>query len=342
MPPRSKKASIADVARLAGVSVGTVSNSLNKPDSVAPATLKRVKAAISELGFVPNSSARMLRTGKQKVVGLIVTNISNPFYTEVVRGIEDRLTKDDYALTLASSNYDPERELKLLKMFEENGVPGIIAFTKTEVADHFRKAKKNGSEIVLVDSNTSGPSFSRVNLDNVSGGYQAMKHLIEQGFDQFVFVNGPHSLFQCRDRLRGAFNALEEANIDVEARFTEIQVEKMISDEGEAAFSEIQERSAHGSVGVFCVNDLVALGVSRAVRAHGFVMPRDYGVVGYDNLSFSRELFTPLSSVSQPNYRIGYRAADLLLSEIEEDGMAITEQVIFQPELIVRESSDRG
>lgn len=334
---RPKKASIADVARLAGVSVGTVSNAINRPEALATTTLNKVRKAIEELGFIPNSSARMLRTGSQKVIGLIVTNISNPYYTEIVRGIEDRLTQSGYSLTLASSDLDPDRERKYVQMFEENGVSGILAFTKGQPGEYFTAAKSRGMEITLIDSHAILAGFPTVNVDNISGGYQAMHHLIDQGYERFAMINGPHSLFQCRDRLEGATRALRDAEIDVDNLFTELVIEDMVAEDGEKSFQEIQKLGSR--TGVFCVNDLVALGMLRAVRLSGLASPDDYGIVGYDDLVFSAELSTPLSSIRQPNYQIGFRAAELLLSRLQTPELSSAESVLFQPQLIVREST---
>lgn len=334
---RPKKASIADVARLAGVSIGTVSNAINHPEALATPTLERVRKAIVELGFIPNSSARLLRTGSQKVIGLIVTNISNPYYTEIVRGVEDRVTESGYSLTLASSDLDPERERKYVQMFEGNGVSGVLAFTKGDLGEHFVGARNRGMELTLIDSHSPEAGLPTVNVDNISGGFQAMQHLIERGYQRFAMINGPHSLFQCRDRLEGAQRALRGAGLDVASLFTEYVIENMTAEDGETAFREIQ---ALGSgTGVFCVNDLVALGTLRAVRNNGLSVPHDFGIVGYDDLIFSAELSPPLSSVRQPNYELGFSAADLLLSRLQTPDVSVDEQVVFQPQLIAREST---
>jgi len=333
-PAAHRRASIADVARAAGVSVGTVSNVLNRPERVLPGTRERVEAAIEELSFVRNGSARQLRAGTITTIGAIVLDIANPFFTDVARGIEERLDRDDFTLMVASSDDDPDREQRYLRLFEEHGVQGVMVVPATDDIEHLLAVRRRGTGVVLLDRPSSDPSISSVAVDDVRGGELAAAHLLEQGHTRITFLNGPHTIRQCADRHEGVLKALVAAGLDPETALVETTVTSLNADGGEAAIRGMLE-SGDRPTAVFCVNDLVALGVLRALRAENIAVPTEMAVVGYDDVSFAAELSTPLTSVRQPTHELGLRAADLLLTGPD----ATAEHVMFQPTLVVRGSS---
>lgn len=334
-PAAHRRASIADVARAAGVSVGTVSNVLNRPDRVLPGTRERVEAAIAELSFVRNGSARQLRAGTITTIGAVVLDIANPFFTDVARGIEERLDRDDYTLMVASSDDDPGREQRYLRLFEEHGVQGVIVVPATDHIEHLQAIRRRGTGVVLLDRPSPDPGISSVAVDDVRGGELAAQHLLEQGHTRIAFLNGPHTIRQCADRHEGVVKALAAAGLDPEAALTEITVTSLNAEGGEAAIRGLLE-SGDQPTAVFCVNDLVALGVLRTLRTENIAVPADMAVVGYDDVAFAAELSTPLTSVRQPTHELGLRAADLLLTAPDT-----AEHVMFQPTLVVRTSSAR-
>ena len=335
-----KRSSIADVARLAEVSVGTVSNALNRPDRVAPKTLERVLAAIKELQFVPNSSARQLRAGSLQTIGAIVLDISNPYFTEVARGIEDRLAEDGFTLMLASSDRDPDREERYLNLFEQHGAQGVILVPSRPGTEGLRERRERGIETVLLDVNASEPDVSSAAVDNVAGAQQAVAHLLDQGHRKIAFINGHHEFLQCRDRHLGAVRAIEAAGLDPAKVLTEYVVDSMTAESGETTARVILARPAgRRPTAIFCINDLVALGVMRVAREQHLSLPGEVAIVGYDDLVFAAELATPLTSVRQPTHQLGYRAAELLIAQLTEGADYSHEHVQFQPELIVRGSS---
>jgi len=330
-----RRAAIGDVARLAGVSVGTVSNVLNRPDRVAPVTRERVEAAIAQLDFVPNGSARQLRVGTITTVGAIVLDIANPFFTDVARGIEERLSRDDYTLMVASSDEDPGRESRYLRLFEQHGVSGVIVVPATDDVDKLVTLHERGVGVVVLDRPSPVAELSSVAVDDVLGGELAAQHLIAQGHTRLAFLNGPHTIRQCADRYTGVVRALTAAGLDPGSALDELTV-PLNADGGETGTRSLLERpDAHRPTAVFCVNDLVALGAVRALRRAGLSVPDDVAIVGYDDVAFAAELATPLTSVRQPTHELGLRAADLLLRGPDAE----PEHVVFQPTLVVRESS---
>lgn len=344
-PTARKRSSISDVARVAGVSVGTVSNVLNRPDRVSPTTRERVLDAIADLQFVPNGSARQLRAGTITTVGAIVLDIGNPFFTEVARGIEDRLAEDDFTLMLASSDEDPDREARYLRLFEEHGVHGVLVVPSTEDIEPLLELRSRGVNVVLLDATSPVPDISSAAVNDVVGGQLAGNHLVAEGHTHIAFVNGAHSIRQCGDRHAGMLRALDSAGLDPATHLTEITASSLNADGGEAAMRHLLATTTAGvdrPTAVFCVNDLVALGVQRTLRAEGIAMPGEMAVVGYDDVNFAGELAIPLTSVRQPTHQLGYRAADLLLSQHTQGDRFRHEQVQFQPELVVRASSHAG
>jgi len=328
---------VLDVAKLAGVSVGTVSNVLNRPDAVAQATKDRVEAAIAELSFVPNGRARSLRAGKVTTVGVVVLDIRNPFFTEVARGIEDRLGADGYTLMLANSDGERAREQRSFRMFEEHGVAGVIITPGATGVGEIAAMHRRGVKVVLLENPSTIPGVPSVSVDNELGGALAVGHLLEQGHRTITFFNGPHGIRQCAERWRGARRAVVEAGLDPDEVLREVRIENLDAAGGDAAMRGFHAAEGAPPSALFCVNDLVAIGAQRALRhLGGHRLLRSVAVVGYDDLDISAELAMPLTSVRQPALAMGQRAADLLITG---SAGSAAQQVVFQPELVVRASS---
>jgi len=326
----TQRASVKDVALLAGVSVGTVSNVLNRPESVTEKTRTKVEQAMAELNFHRNASARQLRAGVSRTVGVIVMDVSNPFYTELARGIEDRLAADDHTLILSSSDDDPRREQRFLRLFAEQGVRGVLVTPMASTAERLGDLRRLGIPSVLMDS--TDPAHASVGVDHVSGGRQSVAHLLDRGHRRILFLAGTPELQQTRHRLRGAVEAVTAAGLEPGEVLKVVNLAVLTSNDAQQALVEALDSGGPAPTAVFAMNDVVALGVMRELRRRGLSIPHDMAVVGYDDLYFAAELMTPLSSVRQPMRQLGWAAADLLLT-----GQA---HPLFEPELIVRASSD--
>ena len=206
--------SVRDVAERAGVSVGTVSHALNHPERVADSTLERVRAAIAELGFVRSETARRLRHGGSSLVGVLVHDISNPFFTEAARGIEDRLREDNRVPMLGSTDSDPDRERELMSLLAGLDVRGVIVTPSTSTLDNLAVLAGRGIRIVLMDHPPISEELPTVSGDDVAGARAAVAHLVELGHRRIGFVNGPLSVRQSIDRRDGVLAALSEAGLD--------------------------------------------------------------------------------------------------------------------------------
>ena len=331
-------AGIKDVAAEAGVSVGTVSNVLNRPDVVAPATRERVHAAIRRLGFVRNESARQLRAGRSRSVGLVVLDVANPFFTDVAHGVETVADANDTMVMLCNSGEDPQRELRHLEMLEQQRVLGVL-ITPVDIKNPRIEAMiGRGMPVVLVDRRSARRNRCSVGVDDVLGGRLAVAHLLDQGHQRIAFVGGPHALPQVRERLTGAEQAVEEAA--TRTHLTVLETTSLTVAAGKVAGAELVAMPAsRRPTAVFCANDLLALGVLHELGRSGLDVPREVALVGYDDIDYAAAATVPLTSVRQPREQLGRRAAELMFDEVALGKAHKHRQVVFDPELVVRDSS---
>ena len=332
--------SVRDVAAAASVSVGTVSNVLNRPEKVAPDTVARVMAAIDELGFVRNDAARQLRAGRSRSIGLVVLDVRNPFFTEVARGAEDRAAEDSMTILLGNSDENVDRERAYLDLFEEQRVHGVLISPLGDDETRLQRLRGRDTPVVLVDRVSEDRTLSSVSVDDVVGGELAVRHLLETGRRRIAFVGGPMGIRQVADRVEGARRAVEA---EPDATLEVIETESLTVLEGRAAGEALRERAAgERPDAVFAANDLLAMGVLQALNMLGSVrVPDDVALIGYDDIDFASAAVVPLSSIRQPASLIGYTAVDLLLKEAASGEGFTAEQVVFQPELVVRDSTRR-
>ena len=329
--------SVRDVAERAGVSVGTVSHVLNHPERVAGPTLDRVRAAIDELGFVRSETARRLRHGGSSLVGVLVHDISNPFFTEAARGIEDRLREDNRVPMLSSTDSDPERERELMSLLAGLDVRGVIVTPSTCTLDNLAVLAGRGIRVVLMDHPPISAGLSTVSGNDVAGARAAIAHLVALGHRRIGFVNGPLSIRQSVDRRNGVLTALADAGLDPPVALVEIEAVSgghgYTADAGAVGAATLLRAEARPTA-LFCANDQLAIGAMREIRRRGLSIPDDVAIVGYDDVAIASELITPLTSVHVPMRDIGRAAADLLLA----DGAEVR-HVAFAPELVVRAST---
>ena len=329
--------SVRDVAARAGVSVGTVSHVLNHPDRVADATRERVQEAIDELGFVRSETARRLRRGGSSLVGVLVHDISNPFFTEAARGIEDRLREDRLVPMLASTDSDPERERELIGLLAGLDVRGVIVTPSASTLDNLAVLAGRGIRVVLMDHPPISPELPTVSCDDVAGARVAIEHLLALGHRRIGFVNGPADVRQSVDRRSGVMAALSDAGLHPAEVLVETEAvsggNSYSADAGAVGAARLLSDPVPPTA-LFCANDQMAIGAMRAIRERGMSIPGDVAIVGYDDVAVAAELITPLTSVRQPMREIGRAAAGLVMS----DGGRV-EHVTFLPELVVRWST---
>lgn len=331
------RSSIRDVATTAGVSVGTVSNVLNRPDRVGAPTRQRVEEAMSQLGFVRSESARQLRAGNSLTLAYVMLDASNPFFSDVAAGIEVVAEDAGLSLFLCNSNQRAERERDYLERLRSQRVAGIL-ITPVDAESDTLDVVRDSTPLVIVDRTRHDRSFCSVAVDDVLGGRLAVEHLLDQGHERVAFVGGPLRIGQVHDRLEGARQAWDGAGMPP-ANLVEITTDALGVTEGHEAGQRLAGLPAkRRPTAAFCSNDLVALGLLQQVLGSGLSVPGDLAIVGYDDIQFASAAAVPLTSVRQPRQELGRRAAELVRDEADNPDH-VHEQVEFRPELVARTST---
>ncbi len=332
---RSRGPSIADVARLAGVSVGTVSHALNKPAVVAPATLARVEGAVEELGYVRNRAARDLVAGDSRTVGMVLVALDNSFIVDIARGAEEAVRAQGRSLLLANADVDLPTQDHYLSLFDESRVAGVLLAPLDAPLDGAVRVRGHGRPVVLV--NYAAEGFCGVLVDEERGGYLATQHLLDLGRRRLAFVGGPLTLSAVAGRLRGARRAAQEAGVEVE----HLPTRSLQPGEGRRVAAEVAARpGGERPDGLVIAADSLAVACVQALTTvHDVAVPGDVAVTGYDDNHFVSDAPVPLTTVRQPGQEMGRRAAELLAREVEEGDEHVHTTVVVVPELLVRASS---
>ncbi|MCD0452275.1 LacI family transcriptional regulator [Actinocorallia sp. API 0066] len=323
------RASIREVARRAGVSVGTVSNVLNRPEQVAEATRVRVLAAIDELGFVRNEAARALRKGSGRTLGVLVEDLANPYFTDVARGAEAALNAGGFDVLWCTSDGSPEKERRCLDFLEEQGVSGLIVTPVGLDARRVARLRAHGIPVVFVDRRIAGVNACSVTVDHVAGGRLAAEHLTALGRHDLAFVTAEPETPPLRQRRAGALRALTQAGRTAPLTIAEPALSPA------AGRRAAQRLLDFGTLpdGILCANDLIAIGVVNELVRAGVKVPQDVAVVGYDDIELAASAVVPLTTVRQPRRDLGRIATELALADAEG------RHIVLAPELVVRESA---
>ncbi len=325
-----------DVARLAGVSRGTVSNVLNNPAIVSPDTRERVLRAIEELGFVRNQVALALASGRTRTIGYVGTDLANSYFLDIARGIEERADESGYRVVLANSDVDAAKQRGYLELFDESRFAGVIVAPLEATHDEVGHRHRAGFPIVRVNLADPRGEGCAVVVDEEHSGYLAARHLLDLGRRRLVFAGGFPSLSAVRSRLHGAERAAAEV---AGAGFAAIGATGLRVPAGLALGRELAALAPHERPdGVVAVSDAFAAGLIQSLLSAGIRVPDEVAVVGHDDNTFATEHVLPISTVSQPGVEMGRVAADLLLEELAGDGHA-HRTVVLESRLIVRSSS---
>jgi LacI family transcriptional regulator len=327
---------MADVAARAGVSVATVSRALSgDPKRVSAPVLQRIIDAAEELDYIPNNLARNMRAGSSRILGLVISDIGNPFFTAVVRGVEDVAQRHGYSLVLSNTDEDPDREAASLGVMAAERAAGLIIATTNENGTALRRFADMGMAIVAIDRHIADLPTDSVVVDNESASHEAVTHLVRLGHRRIAIVGGPSDADTARERRRGYERALTEARIAIEPEL--VRAGDFRETAGLTVTRELLDLPVPPSA-IFAVNNLTTIGVLGALRERGVEVPTAMSVVGFDDIPTAELLHPPLTVVQQPTYRVGARAADLLIRRLREPEAAVKE-VVLSARLIVRGST---
>ncbi len=326
-------ATIQEVARKAGVSSATVSRVLNNRISVASSTRIKVEQAIKDLKYEPSMLGRNLRNSESRLLLVLIHSFSNPYYSEIINGIEDYSIANDYNILLCDADSNPERETTFLNMVKNKLADGIISMNPT-VDIHKLTELAQKHPIILCSEYYEEVPIPYVAIDNEAAAYRAVKHLIKLGNEKIAFINFDESFLYARQRRKGYERALKEFDIPVNDEWI-FNTQGLDFQEGVQVMRKIL-RLENRPTAVFAVSDTLAIGALKEANVRGLKIPDEMAVVGFDNISFSNMTNPTLTTVSQPMYDMGHKAARMLIDKIK--GQSV-ESLIMDHELIIREST---
>jgi LacI family transcriptional regulator len=336
MRPSRSRVSIKDVSRHAGVSVSTVSHVLNGTRYVSPELRARVEAAITALDYRHNGLARSLRTRRSYTIGLIIPDVSNPYYPQLARGVQDTADEAGYAVFLCNSDRRPEQEVRLVAALEQRQVDGIILDAAGPTPELLTALRRLRQPVVLVGSRIDEPDFDRVMMAP-HGSYDAVRYLLSRGHRRVALIGGPPVFGSTRPtKAAGYLAALAEAGIEPDPAL--IMQGDYTREGGRLAMHRLLALSAPPTA-VFAGNDLMALGALVAAREAGVRVPEDIAIVGYDDIPEASVAVPALTTVAVPKYEMGRVAAELLLARLRGEGSQQPQRIELPHRLVIRASA---
>ena len=331
------KITIKDIAEMANVSVATVSRVINnKSKGVGEDTRKRILEIVEQYQYQPSAVARGLVTKKSKIIGLIIPDITNPFYPRLAKGVEDEAHENGYNIILCDGNNSKEKETSYLDFLNEHYVSGIIYNNFHDISQTIlNKIIKSSLPLVFIDSKMDVPGCKCVYLDNQLAMYNLIQYLIDMGHTRIGFMTGPYDSYSTDERYKGYVKALADNQIPFDE--TLIIEGDYVLQEGYNAMGRLLERNTDMTV-VACCNDLMAIGALEKLIEEDIKVPDEISLVGFDNIDMTRLVRPKLTTVAQPIYEMGREAAKMIISIIEGKSQKVQKNKVFKPTLIIRDS----
>jgi len=336
-----KKSTIYDVAKIAGVSPSTISRVINTPKIVAKDTRQKVINAIKELAYIPNMMAASMPRRRTNYIGLIIPDITNIFFSNLVRGVQDVCEKHGYNVLVVNSDDSQEKEGRYLKLLYSRRVDGVIltvAGYREEECPEEELSLLKKINIVLIDREINGMMAPIVKVNNFTGAYSAVKYLLAMGHKKIMYLAGIEGTRTNQEREKGYLSALKKAHINWKKEMTaDFRLD--------TAYQKIMhywlklKNSDELPTAIFAANDLMAIGALKAFTQLKVRVPEDISIIGFDNIPFSDCTYPPLTTIAQPTYQMGQKAVETLLRLI--DKKKIKKSVEFETKLIERDSVSR-
>lgn len=333
---------IGDVAEKAGFSKATVSAVLNDTGTVRDSTRRKVNRAIDELNYRPRAAAQNgFQADQNKSIGLVIKESDNPYFADVIAGARNRGSEEGYTLLSASSEGDYGHEHQAVDVFKNKDVDGLVIIPVLEKGadlSYLFDLKRRNFPFVLLEE-VQGVQASLIDIDNEEASKMAAEHLLDRGHERIVHFAGPECSVHSMERVRGIRRAFSESTLAFSDDLV-VQAGARLSDgyqTGKEYFGERSEKKR--PTGVICYNDLVAIGLMRALRELGIDIPEGVAVIGCDDIELAQYISTTLTSIRVPKFEMGYRAVDILIDQIESDQTSAPEKIHLDAELIEREST---
>ncbi len=331
---------IKDIAKRTGVSHSTVSRALRGNSLISTETASRIWKAAQEMGYQPSAAARSLKTNRSQVLGVIVSSIDDPFFSDVLFGIEDSAQAAGYSLFIAASQHDPNRERKIVQTMMEQRTDGVIICSSSFGAEQGRQLLAYGFPIVVVNHDFAENFYYSIYHDDVDGSRQIARHLIDLGHTKIAYLGNSLSIRTTLDRLSGFQKEMESAGLEVPLEYI-FHVTAGDPKQGLAGLEHFMALPSPPTA-IMCYNDMLAIGVLKGCAALGIKVPDDLSITGFDNINFSAYTNPPLTTFDQPKRSIGAEAARLLLDQLNSKQQDLTDsgQVkILKGKLLIRDST---
>jgi LacI family transcriptional regulator len=326
---------LQDVARRAGVAPITASRAISRSGYVSPEARERVMQAAQELGYVPNTLARSLRSRRTDTLALVLTDITNPYFTTVARGVEDAASEAGYTVIFCNSDENEAKEQKYLRMLLEKRVDGLLLVPAQGGSEALQAAQAQGVPVVILDRRMPGCQADVVRCDSEQGAYDLTRLLISLGHRRLALLNGPRGVSTANDRAAGFFRALAEAGLESAAQAFEGSFTQASGAEMARRAAALEPRPS----ALLAANNFIAIGAQNALRELGLRVPEDVALVGFDDLPPALVTFPFLTVAAQPAYEMGRRATRLLIDRLEGRLVSACEEIVLPTEVIVRQSS---
>jgi DNA-binding LacI/PurR family transcriptional regulator len=328
-------ATMKDISKRAKVSLSTVSAVINQSAYVSPELTKRVMQAIEELNYRPNAVARSLKKKSTNTIGFIVTDILNPFYPPMIKGIEDVAFDNNINVILCNISNDRNRIQAYLELMVEKQVDGIL-LANIATAKDLNEIEKTGLKYVLINRKPPGYDKNFVGINNPLSSELAVNHLVSLGYKRIAYFGGNLEINTARERKAGFIACMAQHGLAVDPMLVFDGEYSMES--GYRNVKKMLEQVKELPEAICAVSDIVAFGVIKGLREAGIRVPEDIAVIGNDNSSFSENFLVPLSSVDHSTYEMGKLSMELLLQMIQEKKQMVARQIILTPSLVIRES----
>ncbi|MDF2158102.1 LacI family DNA-binding transcriptional regulator [Algoriphagus sp. CAU 1675] len=338
------QATIKDIAKELNVSSSTVSRALKDYPGISDETKRKVKELAEKLNYRPNAIALSLRKSRSYTIGVIIPEVVHFFFSTVISGIEEVAYSRGYNVILSQTNEKIGREKSSIETMLSNQIDGfMVSYSKeTENFDHFTRLLDQGFPIIFFDRSTDIPNAINIMVDDYKGAFDAVSHLIEQGYQKIVHLAGPKNLKISKERERGYRDALKNYGMEIQEEYI-VECPVGSDEESKEITTNLLTTLPEKPDAFFANNDMAAVGAMAAAKSLGFKIPEQIGIVGFSNWQFCSMVDPSLSSVSQPGFRMGARATDMLLDIIEKklDPQKITEPITLDTQLLIRNSSLR-